>query len=258
MTFSLRPMLKTGLACCASVTPQARYESVIFVLSHMRAATTALSNVLCSHAQVSGYGETHVSYNNGLSPARLVVNLTLRRAYAPSAPWVFDKVLHDRLDNAPAAAFYKARAIVMVRHPAPAIRSICALAARTGMRDVETPEDAARYYLARTRTLSKHWQSFPDANRFGLSAEALLADPAEMIDRIGDWLNVAPKLTNTYVSHVASQRGGGGDPTRSAGLTRIEALPPQPEPGLPQGLKPDLANACVTAYHDLLALFDRD
>lgn len=255
MTLALRPMIKTGIASCAAIAPQARYDRMILVLSHMRAATTALSSVLCSHPSVSGYGETHVTHDGGLAPARVLVNLALRRAYAPGAPLLFDKILHDRLDRDAPEAFFAARCIFMARHPGAAVASICKLAAKTGMTDVARPDDAARYYLARLHTLQAHWQNLPPENRFGLSAESLLADPEGMIDRLGTWLRLTPVLRNEYVSHAATQKGGGGDPTRSASLTRIEARRGAAPLLPPVGVEPDLAAACVAAYDSLLGRF---
>ena len=109
---------KASSAWTASMLrPQADYDRCIFVLSHMRGATTALTNVLCSHPQLSGYGETHVSYLAGSGPGRLAVNLMKRKALAFKAPFMVDKILHSHLDLHPDATFYRARAVFLLRAP---------------------------------------------------------------------------------------------------------------------------------------------
>lgn len=253
---TLRNMVKKGLATgVGAVSPQARYERTVLVLSHMRAATTALSNVLCTHPDVSGYGETHVSHQTAQALGQIIVNQALRKAWTPSAPYLFDKVLHDRLDSAAPASFYAARAIFMVRAPAPAIRSIQALASKTGMKEGSSPEAAAHYYINRVETLCRHWDAFPATHRFGMTSESLLSDPDGHVARLGAWLPLSVPLENRYESHKATQVGGGGDPTQSGKFTQIQARPSPMDDSPVEGVPSALSEQCHQAFAQLVGRF---
>ncbi|MEM6634653.1 MAG: sulfotransferase [Pseudomonadota bacterium] len=241
----------TGSAA-ATLLPQARYGRMILVLSHMRGATTAITNVLCSHPSVAGYGETHVLHNSRHSPGRVVVNLALRGAIKPGARYLCDKILHSELDQNAPAEFFKARAIFVLRAPGPSIRSLAALARKTNMAGYQDLTACARYYAERVEALSPHWQAFPRSHRHLIMAEELFGDPDGMVAQAGNWLGLQPALENRYVSHAASVKGGGGDPTRSADFTRIEARAKE-DPAMPAAVAgTDLADRCARAYAALM------
>ncbi|PSK82495.1 sulfotransferase family protein [Limimaricola soesokkakensis] len=252
---TLRDGIKRIAARTAAHAPQARYDSCLLMLSHMRATTTALSNVLCSHPRITGYGETHVPHGRAESLGQVVVNLALRRALSLRADLLYDKVLHDHLDAAADAPFFGARALFMLRAPAPAIRSIEALARRTDMHQYRSAEAAALYYAERVETLCGHWDRFPATRRFGVTSEALLRDPDATVARLGAWLRLEPPLTNSYVSHRATQKGGGGDPTRSASHTQIEPSDRPVESGPVAGVSAELASRCEAAHGALAERF---
>ncbi|MGB3242944.1 MAG: sulfotransferase family protein [Sulfitobacter sp.] len=222
MIESARTLIKTAAGRIAMIAPQARFDRGILVLSHMRSMTTALTNVLCSHPQISGYGETHVPYSSVDAPGKVLVNLALRRAYSPGATFFTDKLLHNRLDDAVPESFYQARGLFLARLPGPAIRSITRLAIRGDMKEMETVEGAAHYYAERLERLAYLWDRFPTSARLGFEVEKLLLDPDRFVGDIGSWLGLEPPLENRYRSHAASQKAGGGDPTASALHTRIE------------------------------------
>lgn len=258
MKTTARALLKTATGRIAMAAPQARFERGILVLSHMRSATTALTNVLCSHSEVSGYGETHVYYSTADAPGRVLTNLALRRAYSPTSSFFSDKLLHNRLDKDVPDNFFQARGLFLARLPEPAIQSITRLAMRGGMKDMETVEAAAQYYAERLEQLALLWDRFPPERRLGFKAEELLQDPDTHVEQIGSWLKLKPKLENRYRSHAATQKGGGGDPTASALYTRIEPSQPAPnstkiELDLPDALK----TRCHAAHKALTARFAR-
>ncbi|MFD1343061.1 sulfotransferase family protein [Litorisediminicola beolgyonensis] len=253
----LRPLAKSAAATVArQVLPQARYSRCILLLSHMRATTTALGNVLGSHPAISGYGESHVRHDCAGAPAALAVNLARRGCLSLGAPYLFDKVLHDRLDDAVSDDFYTARALMLLRAPGPSIASILKLAAATGLREGATPETAARYYAARVTRLCTHWDRFPREARMGVSTAELRRDPDAVVGRIGAGLSLSPPLGNHYRSSAASRRAGGGDPLKSGRFSRIE--PGQDEPcGDMTVVPPGLAARCQAAHDALLDRFQR-
>lgn len=235
-----------------SVMPQIQYGNMIFVLSHMRAATTAFSNVLCSHSSISGYGETHVSYTSDASAGQTAVNIMRRGAWRSGGRYIFDKVLHNELDETPPEAFLRSRAIFLIRAPRPTVRSIERLAQTTGQPDYNDPTAAAEYYLKRVQRLETLWRQFPAQHRLGISTEDLLSDPDLVISKTGRWLQMSPALQNEYRSHPAAQRAGGGDPIRSAQSSKIETVLSSKDFTPIPNVAPDLSDRCLSAYRAFL------
>ncbi|SFJ36747.1 sulfotransferase [Jannaschia pohangensis] len=248
----MRERLKGLLGGAArTLNPQCRFPRALFVLAHMRCGSTALSNILCSRPDISGYGEAHVRYDHPDALGRLVVNQIRRGAWTPQAHYLFDKILHDRHDLDPDPGFYDARAIFVAREPAAAIRSIRKLYAGLGRTDeYRSDVETARYYIDRLATLSGHWDRFAPGARVGLTHAALLADPDAALARIGTALGLTPPLENRYRSPAASQRGGGGDPTASGQFTRIEPATPdsQADRAIPLDIPDALRTEAETAY----------
>ena len=221
----------------------------------MRGATTALTNVLHSHPQVSGYGETHVSYMDGHGPGRLAVNLILRGALKFHAPSMLDKVLHSHLDRKPEGAFYTARAVFLLRSPSATIHSIMRLVQRGELPEIADEADAARYYVQRTQVLARHWKQFSPDRRLGLTTEDLLADPSAAVATLGRWLQLVPDLQNQYRAHALSARPGVGDTTFSAQAQRIEPRISASNSAVMVGVPEEWAAQCYAAHAQLLARF---
>lgn len=211
----------------AASLPQARYERCLFLIGHMRCGSTALSNVLTSHRAISGYGEAHVPYRDRSGPGRLVVNQALRRSWSPGAALLFDKILHNRHDDAPPPGFFAAHALFLLRPPGPTIASILRLYATLGRDEYSTASEAAAYYTARVTRMAALWDAFPAARRTGLTHGALTSDPNRALARLSERLTLSPPLENSYASRAQSRAGGAGDPLRSGTLNRIAATPEQ-------------------------------
>lgn len=247
----LKRLAGYGLAACL---PRARYPSTLLVLSHMRSTSTALTNVLCAHPRISGYGESHVPHHAPRGAGRLAANILRHGAWSVRSDWQCDKVLHNALDAQPGPGFYTARAVFLVRAPGPAIRSILRLAQRGRGLAPCTAQQAAAYYAARLEQLGQHWRQFPATHRFGLVSEHLRRDPDLYLYRIGLWLDLRPTLRNGYHSHPARARSGAGDPLRAAWLSRIVSDTPD-TPCMPAGLPIDLIERCDRAYLTLTRAF---
>lgn len=205
--------------------PQCRYRKAIFLLGHMRVGSTALSNVFCSRRDVSGYGEAHIRYSTQGALGRLVINQARRGAWKPGARHLFDKVLHSRHDNGACTGFFTAQAVFMARAPGPAIASIRKLYDGLGRSEYQNDALAAQYYVARMTDLLALWARFPAGRRTGLTHAMLMQDPETQLARLSHRLALSPPLENSYESLPASRKGGGGDPTASGKLTRVEPRP---------------------------------
>lgn len=200
-----------------------QYRNCIMILAHMRCGSTALSNILCSRADVSGYGETHVRHDGAGALGRLSVNLRRRGGWSPGGSLLFDKILHNRHDHAAPDPFFDARAIFVVRRPGDAVRSIVDLYAKLGRDEYATHEQATVYYIARLQALRAMWARFAAERRIGITHEGLVASPDKILADISARLGFQPPLANHYVSPAASRLGGGGDPLVSAKHDRIIA-----------------------------------
>lgn len=211
-----------GKALQAAMPQRLEYKNCLFVLAHMRCGSTALSNVFCSRSDVSGYGETHIAYDSGNGPGRLAVNLLRRRRWKTNSGYIFDKILHSRLDCAAPDEFFRARAVFLLREPRATVASICKLYADIDRGDYRTPERALEYYIERVTALCALWDRFPHNLRIGLTHEELLEDPDGSLDLISSSLGIKPALQNRYVSFPESRNDGGGDPFVSGRNERIE------------------------------------
>ncbi|WP_172332795.1 sulfotransferase family protein [Mangrovicoccus sp. HB161399] len=241
-------MTKTLLGeVVSTVAPQCSFDRAAFVLAHMRCGSTALSNILCSRAEISGYGEAHIAYRNRSDLGRLVVNQALRRAWKPGARYVFDKVLHSRHDRDAPQDFFRSRAIFLCRRPERAIASIRGLFQSLGREEYTTDSLAADYYVERVGQLCRLWPLFPSERRLGLTHDALIGATDDCLARVTALLQLEPPLLNAYQGHAASVRGGGGDPLVSARRTKIEA-PRREKAPEPLALDPGLVQRANEAY----------
>jgi hypothetical protein len=237
--------------------PLLDYRNCVLVLAHMRCGSTALSNILCSRSDVSGYGESHVRHDGQGALGRLAMNQMRRGGWKPDAPLLFDKILHSRHDRSAPPEFFAARAIFMVRRPGDAISSIVKLFAGLGRDEYATDEAAARYYIDRLHALESLWGRFPAECRMGITHEALLLDPDGELAKLSARLYFDPPLANRYVSLAASRKGGGGDPVVSGLHDRIESKLAKygrddARPAVPACLMAD----AWEGYRRLCALFD--
>ncbi|MBT0667170.1 sulfotransferase family protein [Novosphingobium profundi] len=257
MRGGLREKGKRGLGWVAGWTlPSCRYARCIFVLAHMRCGSTALSNILCSRPDFSGYGETHVFHDGLDAPGRLAVNCIRRGSWKRNAPWQFDKILHSRLDRHAPDEFFAARAIFVAREPVATIRSIVTLYRTLGRPEYRDHADAARYYIERLDALAGMWHRFAPERRVGITHRSLMAEPDAILAATSGAIGIEPPLKNAYRSHAASRRGGGGDPLVSGSYSRIEAALPVAS-GTREFLDvPDtLLDLAVERYAKLEALF---
>lgn len=198
-----------------SVAPQCSFDRCVFILGHMRCGSTITSNLLCSRPEISGYGETHVSYSDVSATGRLALNLAKRGVWQPGADFLFDKVLHTRLDRDPPAAFFQARAFFMTRQPDRAVPSIYNLFRKIGSSQYQTLGAAARYYTKRLEHLAVLWQRFPESGRMALDYDGLIADPDGEIGKISRFLGLMPPLENAYEANALTLTPGAGDPLAS-------------------------------------------
>lgn len=220
-------------AAVARLFPQCRFDQALFLLGHMRCGSTALSAILCSRPDVSGYGEAHIAYTGRAALGILALNQHRRGAWDGSATTLFDKILHSRYDEEACTVFFASRAVFMARAPVPAIRSIRHLFAQLDTGEYATDALAADYYEERVRALLQLWPRFDASRRVGCTYEALTADPEAVLARISGRLNLVPALRNEYALKAAATGRGAGDPLSASRHSRIVAGKGEREAGAP-------------------------
>lgn len=244
----------------SSLSRQCDYENLIFVFGHMRSGSTALTNVLCSHDSISGYGESHVRYDDRSGPGRLLVNQALRRSWSPSAKYLCDKILHNRYDPDLEADYRSARAVFSARSPASSILSVVHLFKSIGKNEYPTLNDAADYYIGRCKRLCSLWDLLDIEQRIGIEFEELQSDPDKAISRVSDFFDLRPTLENKYQSKAASRKKGGGDPLESGRHNRIVQNNSSHQGcGMDSlDMKPDLAEKAEAAHKEIIERFRAD
>lgn len=210
-------------ACVSSVLPHCRYQSSLFLIGHMRCGSTALSAILCSRSEVSGYGEAHIAYTDRAALGILALNQLRRSAWSRSATTLFDKILHSRYDNDACSGFFSARALFMAREPQPAIRSIRHLFAKLGSGEYATDAAAADYYEQRLDAMLRLWPRFAAERRAACTYEELTAGPDAVLSTISARLSFDPALVNQYAIKAAAGARGAGDPLSASRYTQIVA-----------------------------------
>ncbi len=205
----------------ASLNPQCSFDRALFVIGHMRCGSTALSHILCSRPEVSGYGEAHIAYRDQGALGVLVLNQLKRGAWRSDSGFLFDKILHQRYDAEACPDFFRARAVFMAREPVSTIKSIRKLFG--AIRSTEFADDvsAADYYEQRLSGLLSLWGCFPEERRIGFSYSALMAQPEQQLQRASVMLGLNPPLENHYHAPKRKMREGAGDPLSSHKFDRI-------------------------------------
>jgi hypothetical protein len=204
----------------AALDPRCRYANCLFLLGHMRCGSTALSNILVSRPDVSGYGEAHVAYRTPSSPGELLLNQRRRGGHKPGARLFFDKILHDRYDAAPDPGFFDARAIFVARAPDEAILSIHSLFETLGSGEYGSDAAAAAYLAGRLETLLALWPRFVPERRLAFTHAAIVADPDAALTRLSAFVGFEPPLANSYAAGERKSAGA-GDPINAHRFTQI-------------------------------------
>jgi len=197
------------------------FERCVFLLAHMRSCSTALSYVMCSRREVSGYGEAHIQYGDRNAIGRLALNQFRHGSFKLGADFFFDKILHTRLDETVPPEFFRSRAVFAFREPVSTIHSILQLYESIGRKQYRTVEAAAGYYIERMERLSELWDQFPIDRRCGLTHARLLAQPDYVLGRLSDNLGFNPPLQNTYMRPPQLGSANRGDPLKTMRHDRI-------------------------------------
>ncbi|MGK7932329.1 MAG: sulfotransferase family protein [Microcystaceae cyanobacterium] len=124
----------------------------IFILGHMRSASSLLVHILNSHPDIIGYGETHITYQSSQDFKTLLSNIHWRlREYKMNQVYVLDKLLHNnKLIDETLLQSENVYSIFLLREPISTIQSTLKLKQHWG------EEKIVDYYTYRLKTLENY------------------------------------------------------------------------------------------------------
>jgi len=205
----------------ALIDRRCQFDKAVFILGHMRCGSTALSHILCSHEQISGYGEAHIRYKDRSALGLLILNQIKRNGHLSSSKYLFDKILHSRYDSDVSDHFFNSYAIFIIREPINTIKSIGKLFKLIGSNEYSNDVFIANYYEERLSTLIRNWEKFPFSQKIGISFQQLTSDTDNMLDQISNMIGLEPALTNKYEQPKNKLGHGAGDPLTSHKYNKI-------------------------------------
>lgn len=194
---------------------------VLFILGHMRAASSLLSHILTSNPEIIGYGETHTQYYSDRDLKKLILkvyrNYYQLKNMTMSHKYVLDKVLHNNkfiddsfLEN------QQAYSIFLVRKPQRTIASILDLKS-------DWDEDKAlKYYIDRLAKLEEHAQFINDKNHsLFIQQEQILEDTEKVLQTLQSFLDTKIGFSEKYELQRTTGMRYIGDQTENIKSGRI-------------------------------------
>lgn len=230
------------------------YKNAIFMIGHMRAGTTALTNILCSRKDVSGFGEAHVNYSGKYSLGRLYLSLMKNNGIKKSS-YIFDKILHSRYDSNATDDFFNSKGIFIIREPSESIKSIQKLFEMHGSEEYKNLESIVSYYNQRLDSMVFLWSKYNKNNRIFIPYQRLINETDAVLDEMSSFLEITPKIINEYAPSKVS-RHGAGDPMFASKHSKIV------KPEVPSGrgnfeISEKLLSMANEKYNDALKVFQK-
>lgn len=184
----------------------------IILLSHMRAGSSLLTQLIASTDEVLGYGELHLRYERpqhlrAMNGKVAVVTRTSR----PTSPFVIDKILHDHLltPDALARVVERIETVLLVREPTATMQS---LVASFGM----SQDEALEYYVTRLRSLAALASVTAAGSAVALTYDDLIDRTTAAFALIETQLGLTTPLDERY-----EPRQRGSDPSANLASGRI-------------------------------------
>ena len=159
------------------------YQKII-LLSHMRSRSSVLSHVIGGHKEISGYYEQHIDHKKNNLKGKIKVNLLIDKELKADTRYIYDKVLHSRLDPQSLSSY---RVIVMVREPAATIKSIMALGQQVGSQWSDMLL-AVTYYQSRLSDILSLLKKKPDVSFCFIRSEYFVDNNEQCLKKFYDML----------------------------------------------------------------------
>lgn len=186
------PLYRTLGRALRRSTPPRR----ILILSHMRAGSTLLSEVISAHPSVLGFGELFLRYEQPRDLWAGDGKIQLRAGLRPSARGevILDKLLHDYLspiDVIDRLEGAETTFVFLVRSPDAAVPSMMSTFG-------STLDEAVEHYLERVATLAEMASVGEPRRTFAVTFDDLTERADETLDFLSGHLDLDPPLTGSY------------------------------------------------------------
>lgn len=193
----------------------------LFILGHMRAASSLLSHILTSNPEIIGYGETHTQYYSEQDLKKLIFkvygnyyqlkNMTMGHTY------ILDKVLHNnKLIDESFLSDERVYSLFLVRKPQRTIASILDLKADWD------ENKALNYYIERLAKLEEQAKFINNKNRsIFIQQEQILNDTEIVFAALQNFLNTKMGFSEKYNVQRTTGMRYVGDQTENIKSGRI-------------------------------------
>ena len=184
----------------------------IFLLSHMRARTSLGAHILGSHAQINGYYEMRLSYEDSSALDRQLAAYLQGDALKPGSRYLFDKLLHnDYVLQPERLGLTDIKILLSLGEPEHTLKSIVHLFAHKEVAHLyASPAEAANYYAARIEALAEFARTAPQSY-FYFDAELWQRAPQRLLPRLTQWLELDSPLSGRYRTFSQTGKAGRGD-----------------------------------------------
>jgi hypothetical protein len=178
----------------------------IFLLGHMRCASSLLTHILATSPDIFGYGETHIYYSSSEDFQNLALDICkTQKRWFIREKWILDKILHnDHLCNFTLLQQPDVRCIFMIREPFSSIASISRL------RGWEL-EKSSTYYVRRLEFLSEISAYLPHQSSFLITHQNLFSRTKDSLTSLQKYLELDNALKEDYEILPSTGKQGVGD-----------------------------------------------
>ncbi len=178
----------------------------------MRARTSLAAHILGSHAQINGYYEMRLSYEDSSALDRQLAVYLQGDALKPNSRYLFDKLLHNGYVLQPEQlGLTDIKILLSLGEPEHTLKSIVHLFAHKEAADLyASPVGAANYYVARVEALAEFARTAPQGY-FYFDAELWQRAPRRLLPRLTQWLELESPLSERYRTFSQTGKAGRGD-----------------------------------------------
>jgi len=226
----------------------------VFLLSHMRAYTSLFGHIMGSNPEICGYYEMHIGYHSWKSLVRQKLLYFEQEPAKPGHTCMFDKILHNDHDIAPAILdSSRVRVIFSLRPPQATIPSILSLYRSINQgHEFNSPQFSTRYYIERLAELERLAGTMRN-DYFYFDAAALIDNTQSCLAALSDWLGLDTELSPEYEVQRKTSAERFGDSSERISSGRITARQPtENTPAIDGSLLSDASAAYQRARQCLL------
>lgn len=183
----------------------------VFMLSSMRSGTSMLTQVLCSHKEIDGFGETHIKYDSDTSFVELIRRIMwARHAWRFRRRRYFDKVLHAELiEDITLLSMMPIDWVILHRPGKACVQSMVRTLSMS-------PEKASAYFIRQWSVIDE-WvaclEENPKNRIVTIGYDEIVSDPEAALERFSSGLGLEPSLKAEYEVRRGANRPGANDPS---------------------------------------------